>query len=177
MTPVDKFSEAYGALTRVAAEAHRRKWEHSNNADDPADNTQAYRDLHHIGELARVARDALTPEIRRRREAENSPLGQLMRKQRAKLLASLQGQEQEESPVGELVRLRNEWPPPCAGHEDCERCDITDPCPCCGLYYDSGQYVLPEPKHTGGNAEDCGACRAMPPGKIPYPWICPGQEK
>ncbi|MFC4034569.1 hypothetical protein ACFO3J_24275 [Streptomyces polygonati] len=23
----------------------------------------------------------------------------------------------------------------CPGHEDCPRCDVTDPCPCCGLHY------------------------------------------
>lgn len=29
----------------------------------------------------------------------------------------------------------------CPGHETCERCDVTDPCPCCNLQYRVGQRV------------------------------------
>lgn len=32
---------------------------------------------------------------------------------------------------------------PCPGHEDCERCDVTDPCPCCGLRYIDGRWYRP----------------------------------
>lgn len=29
----------------------------------------------------------------------------------------------------------------CPGHEDCPRCDVTDPCPCCGIRYVDGEWV------------------------------------
>lgn len=31
--------------------------------------------------------------------------------------------------------------PPCPGHDDCPRCDVTDPCPCCGIRYVDGEWV------------------------------------
>jgi hypothetical protein len=33
---------------------------------------------------------------------------------------------------------------------------------------------LAEAGHTGGNAEDCPACKAYGLSKIPYPWLCLG---
>lgn len=35
-------------------------------------------------------------------------------------------------------------PPACPGHGECERCDVTDPCPCCGLRYVAGRWVTPD---------------------------------
>lgn len=32
----------------------------------------------------------------------------------------------------------------CQDHENCDRCDVLDPCPCCGLCYEAGQYVYPD---------------------------------
>lgn len=41
----------------------------------------------------------------------------------------------------------------CPGHEDCTRCDVTDPCPCCGITYRNGQWATAtgEP-YTRGSA-------------------------
>jgi hypothetical protein len=32
----------------------------------------------------------------------------------------------------------------CRDHEHCDRCQVLDPCPCCGLAYAAGQYVYPD---------------------------------
>lgn len=42
-------------------------------------------------------------------------------------------------------------PAVCPGHADCERCDVIDPCPCCGLRYINGQYVQPGPDGEAGD--------------------------
>lgn len=50
----------------------------------------------------------------------------------------------------------------CPGHTDCQRCDITDPCPCCGLWLVNGQWAAPPdlrggfwPNMTGGLCARC----------------------
>ncbi|WNI16938.1 hypothetical protein [Actinacidiphila sp. ITFR-21] len=36
----------------------------------------------------------------------------------------------------------------CPGHAECDRCDVTDPCPCCGLRYMRGRWVTADGTET-----------------------------
>jgi hypothetical protein len=42
--------------------------------------------------------------------------------------------------------------PGCPGHAECVRCDVTDPCPCCGLTYRNGQWAEQPASGPGGVA-------------------------
>ena len=41
----------------------------------------------------------------------------------------------------------------CPGHEDCPRCDVIDPCPCCGIRYVNGEWVTTSSRFFWWRAE------------------------